>query len=253
MTDAFMADPERWQRIKQLFRDAQTVPSGERSDWLARQDGDAALLDELRRLLSAQQVSHGILESDAAAALQRMGTTNAAVDLSGTRIGSLRLLRLIGEGGMGSVYLAERDGGDFVQRVALKLVRADFAGPEARERFLRERSFLARLVHPHIAQFHDGGLTADGSPYFTLEYVEGEPITTSCDARRLGPAPTHRTGASGLRGGGLCASQPDRASGPQAFEHSGKRRRRGEAARLRHRQVARPRSGRGPDLRPIRA
>jgi serine/threonine protein kinase len=68
-------------------------------------------------------------------------------------------LRLIGEGGMGSVYLAERDGGDFVQRVALKLVRADFAGREARERFLRERSFLARLVHPHIAQFHDGGLT----------------------------------------------------------------------------------------------
>ena len=181
-----MTDAGRWQRIKQLFRDAQTVPDGERVTWLLRQEGDAELLDEVRRLLSAQQVSHGLLEGDAAAALQRMGSDGATVDLSGTRIGSLRLLRLIGEGGMGSVYLAERDGGDFVQRVALKLVRADFAGRDARERFLRERSFLARLVHPHIAQFHDGGLTADGSPYFTLEYVEGEPITTWCDAHRLG-------------------------------------------------------------------
>ena len=180
-----MNDPERWDRIKQLFRDAQSVPAEERPAWLNRQEGDAALLDEVRRLLSAQQVSHGILEGDAAAALQRMKADDAAVDLSGTRIGSLRLLRLVGEGGMGSVYLAERDGGDFVQRLALKLVRADFAGREARERFLRERSFLARLVHPHIAQFHDGGLTADGSPYFTLEYVEGEPITAWCDARRL--------------------------------------------------------------------
>jgi serine/threonine-protein kinase len=95
------------------------------------------------------------------------------------------LLRVIGEGGMGSVYLAERQGGDFVQRVALKVVRAEFASPEARERFVRERNVLARLVHPHIAQFHDGGLTADGSPYFTLEYVEGEPITTWCDVHRL--------------------------------------------------------------------
>ena len=180
-----MTDAQRWERIKQLFRDAQNVPAGERATWLAQQDGDGALLDEVRRLLSAQQVSHGILEGDAAAALKRMGTAAAAVDLSGSRIGSLRLLRLIGEGGMGSVYLAERDGGDFVQRVALKLVRADFAGREARERFLRERSFLARLVHPHIAQFHDGGLAADGNPYFTLEYVEGEPITTWCDAHRL--------------------------------------------------------------------
>jgi len=181
-----MTDTARWQRIKQLFRDAQLLPPGKRAEWLDRQTGaEPDLLDEVRRLLAAQQDSHELLDGDAADALQRMGSVGASTDLSGTRIDNLRLLRLVGEGGMGSVYLAERDGGDFVQRVALKLVRADFAGREARERFLRERSFLARLVHPHIAQLHDGGLTADGSPYFTLEYVEGEPITSWCDARRL--------------------------------------------------------------------
>ena len=182
-----MTEVARWERIKQLFRDAQVLPPGERAGWIERQaDADPALLEEVRRLLSAQQATHDFLDGDAAGALQRMGPVSAPADLSGTRIDDLRLLRLVGEGGMGSVYLAERDGGDFVQRVALKLVRADFAGREARERFLRERSFLARLVHPHIAQLHDGGLTADGSPYFTLEYVEGDPITSWCDARRLG-------------------------------------------------------------------
>ena len=85
---------------------------------------------------------------------------------------------------MGSVYLAERDTGDFGQRVALKLVRADLVGSEARARFLRERNFLARLVHPHIAQLHDGGVAGDGAPYFTLEYVEGESITRWCDGRK---------------------------------------------------------------------
>ncbi|MEO7325063.1 MAG: serine/threonine-protein kinase, partial [Dokdonella sp.] len=85
----------------------------------------------------------------------------------------------------GSVYLAEREDGDFVQRVALKRVRADFVSAETRERFLRERNFLARLTHPHIAQLHDGGVATDGTPYFTLEYVEGTPITRYCDERKL--------------------------------------------------------------------
>src|SRR5262249_44629275 len=63
-----------------------------------------------------------------------------------------------------------------------------FAGKDMRERFLRERDILARLAHPYIAQLHDGGVTADGSPYFTLEYIDGEPVTRWCDERRLGVA-----------------------------------------------------------------
>ena len=133
----------------------------------------------------AQRGSQGILDHGAAGALRTMGSTESANDLVGQRIGAYRLLRLVGEGGMGSVYLAERDDGDFQQRAALKLIRADFLNDEARARFLRERRILAQLTHPHIAQLHDGGVAANGTPYFTLEYVEGEPITKYCDARKL--------------------------------------------------------------------
>src|SRR5512141_3267385 len=86
---------------------------------------------------------------------------------------------------MRSVYLAERNDGQFHQQVALKLIRVNAATTQSHERFLREREILARLMHPHIAQLHDGGLAADGTPFFTLEYVDGAPITQYCDDRRL--------------------------------------------------------------------
>jgi serine/threonine-protein kinase len=179
-------DDSRWLRIKQLFRDSQQIAESGRESWLAEQcAGDEDLLREVHGLLAAQQSTHGILDGGAADVLRRMGSAEVAGNLVGKRIGNYRLLRLVGEGGMGSVYLAEREGGDFVQRVALKLVRADFVSEEMRSRFLRERNFLARLVHPHIAQLHDGGVAADGTPYFTLEYIEGEPITRYCDAHAL--------------------------------------------------------------------
>ncbi|HEX3124823.1 MAG TPA: serine/threonine-protein kinase [Rhodanobacteraceae bacterium] len=182
-----MNQTARWPRIKQLFHDSQQISGGERDAWLVVQCGDDVdLLREVRGLLSAQQASHDILDAGATGVLKHLRSDEPGADLSGSQFGSYRLLRLIGEGGMGSVYLAERDDGDFVQRVALKVVRADFAGSDARARFLRERNFLARLIHPHIAQLHDGGLGVDGTPYFTLEYVEGEPITRYCDERKLG-------------------------------------------------------------------
>jgi len=182
-----MSDTGRWQRIKELFRLAQLQTDDARDAWLAGQCGDdESLLREVRALLAAQRGSQGILDHGAAGALRRMGSDDAVGVRVGERIGAYRLLRLIGEGGMGRVYLAERDAGDFVQCVALKLVRAEFGGAETRARFLRERNVLARLVHPHIAQLHDGGVAADGTPFFTLEYVEGEPITKYCDAHVLG-------------------------------------------------------------------
>ena len=97
-----------------------------------------------------------------------------------------RLLRLLGEGGMGQVFLAEREDGDFAQRVALKLHPRRF---RQRRSCARASCASARFSrgssHPHIAQLHDGGVADDGTPYFTLEYVDGEPITRWCDARRL--------------------------------------------------------------------
>ncbi len=110
--------------------------------------------------------------------------------LAGQRIGPYALERLLGHGGMGSVYLAARADGQFTQHVALKLHRGDtaFADRAAQNRLIAERQILARLSHPNIARLFDGGVTEDGRPYFVMEYVQGERIDSYCDRNRLGVA-----------------------------------------------------------------
>ena len=105
--------------------------------------------------------------------------------MSDARVGPYRVIHELGRGGMGIVYRAERADGEFVQVVALKLVRRGFDGDDTTVRFRRERQILAQLDHPSIARLLDGGLHTDGRPYFAMELVEGEPITTYCDRRRL--------------------------------------------------------------------
>lgn len=107
------------------------------------------------------------------------------VALVGTIVGNYRLIREIGRGGMGAVWLAERADGQFEQYVAVKLVKRGMDSDEILARFLRERQILARLNHPNIARLLDGGVGADGMPYFVMEYIAGEPITDWCDERRL--------------------------------------------------------------------
>ena len=104
----------------------------------------------------------------------------------GQRIGPYRLGALVGTGGMGVVYAAEREGPDFVQRVALKLIRAGFADPKLEERLRRERRILARLEHPGIARFIDGGTTATGQSFFAMEFVEGTTLLPYCAEHALG-------------------------------------------------------------------
>ena len=178
---------QRWDRIKDLFLRSQDVEVGARAAWLARACADdLSLRAEVEALLRAQARPAPIFAIDGGALLgSLLDDEERAEDWAGIRIGVYRLLRLLGAGGMGQVFLAERVDGDFSQRVALKRIRADFHSAEARLRFLREREILARLIHPHIAQLHDGGLADDGTPYFTLEYVEGAPITRYCDEHRL--------------------------------------------------------------------
>jgi len=177
---------DRWLQIKELFRLYEVQPPASRERWLLEQCGDdRELLLEVRDLLAAKDDGSDVLDDGAIGLLRRMSSDVPASGLVGRRFGAYRLVKLLGEGGMGSVYLAEREQEDFAQRVAFKLIRGDFVDPGMRERFMRERNILARLSHPHIAQLHDGGI-ADGVPFFTLEYVEGEAITRYCDDRNVG-------------------------------------------------------------------
>ena len=109
----------------------------------------------------------------------------AQVSLAGQQFGPYRVLRLLGQGGMGSVWLAQRADGLFERQVALKLIHAGLDGKALAERFARERSILGALNHPHIARLLDAGVSEQGQPYLAIEYVDGTPLTAYCDARRL--------------------------------------------------------------------
>ncbi|MEZ4457551.1 MAG: serine/threonine-protein kinase [Gemmatimonadales bacterium] len=157
---------ERDRRAEELFLAALDLPESERDAAIRRAAGDADTAALARSLLAAH---------DRTGELDRIGQDLGAAEpaapappadaLLGTTIGPYRLLRLLGQGGMGSVYLAERADGQFEHRVAVKLLRTDRPGPELRRRFLTERQILAQLVHKNIALLLDGSVTEDGRPY----------------------------------------------------------------------------------------
>ncbi len=177
--------PERWERVQALFEATLMHAPGRRHAYLRNACGDDdALFREVATLLEADGQSDSFLEGYALEGI------DAAVWLEdgmpeGARIGPYRLVRLIGEGGMGVVYLAERADGMFEQRVALKLIKRGMDTAQIVRRFESERRILARLSHAHIARLLDGGVTDDGRPYFVMEYVDGQPIDAYCDARHL--------------------------------------------------------------------
>ncbi|HSJ65191.1 MAG TPA: serine/threonine-protein kinase [Gemmatimonadaceae bacterium] len=165
-------------RIDELFEQALLRPPDERSGWLSAECGDdAALRDEVAELLEAHALDRGILD--------RPPPRPAGSGATERRIGAYRVVQELGRGGMGVVYLAERDDGQFTRRVAVKLLRASPDAEELHRRFVAERQILASLVHPHIAQLLDGGVTDGRLPYLVMEYVEGMPITEYCDRQRL--------------------------------------------------------------------
>ncbi len=176
--------PERWRRIEEIFHGALDRTPAERSEFLDRHcGGDRALRAEVESLLS-QQVADAFLAvpiERAALAVAR----NAADARVGQRLGAYRLTALIGEGGMGTVYRGVRDDDQYSKQVAIKLVKRGMDTGSLLRRFRHERQILASLDHPHIARLLDGGTTGDGLPYLVMEYIEGEPITSYCEARTL--------------------------------------------------------------------
>ena len=179
MPGDYPVSQNRWSRIEQLFGEALTQPATARGAFLARSCGsDADLRRELDELLRSHDTS-GVLDNSVRAA----DSVSLHPSLpGGTCLGSWRIDKLIGRGGMGEVYAATRADAAFEQRAALKLLRYEAVGQM--DRFHVERRILAQLEHPGIARLLDGGMAADGRPYTVMEYVEGHSLTEYCRERQ---------------------------------------------------------------------
>jgi eukaryotic-like serine/threonine-protein kinase len=178
--------PEQWERVKEILQQVWECDPSERAQVL---DRACAQDPELRAQVTDLLAADDRLGTFLAKPLDAATEADLPVDLtpadSGRRIGPYRILREIGHGGMGTVYLAERADGQFRKRVALKLVNPHLGREDVLRRFRNERQVLAALDHPNIARLLDGGVTNDGLPYLVMEYVDGVRIDTWCDARKL--------------------------------------------------------------------
>jgi serine/threonine-protein kinase len=173
-------DSVRWELVQSLFHDATALPEPDRAAYLERACGpDVRLLEEVRELLTADAAEGFLLDRGLAAAAHDVFRPTPALPVG--EFGAYRVRSVIGEGGMGVVYLAERT--DLGSVAAVKLLRDAWVSPERRQRFTLEQRTLAQLQHPGIARLYDAGALTDGTPWIAMEYVEGEPITTWCRRR----------------------------------------------------------------------
>ncbi|MEO6210488.1 MAG: serine/threonine-protein kinase [Gemmatimonadaceae bacterium] len=173
---------EDWPELSRLLDEALDLPDDARAAWLASQRArNSAIAAELEALLKHESTMDraDFLGESQSAKLPRWST------LAGQTFGSYVIEKPLGQGGMGSVWLARRSDGRFEGRVAIKFLSLAVAGPVGEERFRREGTALARLTHPNIARLLDAGISPVGLPYLVLEYVEGQPIDEYCDARKL--------------------------------------------------------------------
>jgi serine/threonine protein kinase/tetratricopeptide (TPR) repeat protein len=184
---------QRWAELSPLLDVALDIDPVDRERWLIDTCGDIELRDCLRVLL-ADSDRDSVIDTGSGRIAKALMADDGSMDddavarlpnLIGRRLGAYRIGRLIGEGGMASVFLGERDDGGFTQQVAVKVLRDGMLDPREQQQFRRERQILARLEHPNIARLIDGGLTPEGVPWFAMEYVEGTSILAHCDARHL--------------------------------------------------------------------
>jgi Serine/threonine protein kinase len=176
-------DESKWQEIKKAFEAAVELPTIEREAFLANCDPD--LRSEIETLLSADDEADKFIAEPAFVAAG-FHVEQPADQYIGRQIDSYKIIKEIGRGGMGTVYLATHADKSFDKTVAVKLIKRGMDTNAVLKRFVMERQILARLEHPNIAGLLDGGSTADGLPYLVMEYFEGEPITKFSDSRMLG-------------------------------------------------------------------
>jgi tetratricopeptide (TPR) repeat protein/tRNA A-37 threonylcarbamoyl transferase component Bud32 len=179
-------NPERWQAAGDLFEQAIALPLSDRSAFVNRQ---GAVDDEVRAEVLSLLASHNAAGSFVQEKIQNAVEAFYETGLTGeqpTRVGPYRLIRELGRGGMGTVFLAERDDDEYHARVAVKLVRPGMDTEFILARFRRERQTLARLQHPNISRLLDGGTTSSGLPYIVMEYIDGPWLTAFAEQRHLG-------------------------------------------------------------------
>lgn len=177
-----------WDKVETILDKALDLPTDKRAAFIEKEcGGNTKLKQEVELILTSISDSEGWLEnpteykeefySEVAEDLEQISVQESLI---GEEIGAYTIVEKVGEGGMGSVYLAERTGGDFKHRVAIKLIRNTHATEQNIKRFRQEKRILANLNHPSIAQLYDGGRTESGIPYIIMEYVDGVPITEYC-------------------------------------------------------------------------
>lgn len=177
-------DPRPWERTEELFFAASELPADAwRGFLLEACDGDLIWVQEIEALLGAEADADQRIEGVIASTLDLASQETPVAPTLPADIGPYKILRELGRGGMSTVYLAERADEHYRQLVAIKVVKRGMDSGEILRRMRQERQILANLEHPHIARLLDGGNTAEGLPYFVMEYVDGEPIDAYC--RRL--------------------------------------------------------------------
>ena len=171
--------PDQWQEVSPYLDEVLEVDPDKRAAWLLLlHEKDTKLSSMVQALLEDQQQleQKGFLEGS---------VLSAGAGLTGQKVGAYTLVSQIGQGGMGSVWLARRSDGRFERQAAVKFVNIALTGHATEERFKREGSILGRLTHPHIAGLLDAGISPQGSPYLILEYVDGVAIDQYCDEHHL--------------------------------------------------------------------
>jgi serine/threonine protein kinase len=170
---------DQWREVSPYLDEVLEIDPEQRAEWLislAKRDARLASMVQMLLDEQLQLKQEGFLERS---------PLRAGADLRGEKVGAYTLVSQIGRGGMGTVWLAQRSDGRFERQAAVKLVSVALAGRTTEERFIREGSIVGRLTHPHIAELFDAGISADGSRFLILEYVDGLAIDEYCDERKL--------------------------------------------------------------------
>jgi eukaryotic-like serine/threonine-protein kinase len=171
-------DSTRRDRIQTLFHKATELPQHEQDAYLRSACGDdPTILADVVAMLREDNHQSSMLDQSVASVASDLLNADSS-SLAGREFGPYRLIRILGEGGMGVVYLAERK--DLCSSVAIKVLRDAWLSPARRERFASEQRTLAQLNHPCIARLYDADVLVDGTPWFVMEYVEGVPLTDYC-------------------------------------------------------------------------